>query len=93
MCVKDVARLEVQKLAQLQGSVSMQGIVEWKRKVSELLRPEVTFQFTRFPADDDLVVPSLPKPARQFQQLALAAAQATPYVHMSDLQGPGGNHE
>jgi hypothetical protein len=93
MGMKNVARRDVQKLAQLQDSVSMGGVVEWKRKGRKLFRPGPCFQFTLFPADDDLAVTSLPKQPRKFQQLALAAAQTQACVDMSDLQGPRGSHE
>jgi hypothetical protein len=67
MGMKNVARRDVQKLAQLQDSVSMGGIVEWKRKGGKLFRPGACFQFALFPADDDLAVTSLSKPPRQLQ--------------------------
>jgi hypothetical protein len=92
MGMKNVVGGELQKLAQLQDSVSMEGVVEWKRKGRKLFPPGAGFQFTFFPADDGLAVASPPKPPRKFQQLALAAAQALACVDMSDLQGPRGNH-
>jgi hypothetical protein len=92
MGMKNVARRHVQKLAQLQDSVGMEGVVEWKRKAGELFRPGESFQFTVFAANDDLAVTSLAKSPRKLQQLALAAAQTQACVHMSDLQGPRGNH-
>jgi hypothetical protein len=92
MGMKNIARRDVQKLAQLQDSVGMSGVVEWKRKGRKLFHPGASFQFTFFPANDDLAVTSPPKSPRKLQQLALAAAQTQAYVHMSDLQGPRGNH-
>ena len=71
----------------------MGGIVEWKRKARKLFLPGACFQFTFFPANDDLPVTSLPKPSRQLQQLALPAAQTQADVDMSDFQGPRGIHE
>ena len=90
--MKNVARRDLEMLAQLQDSVSIGGVVEWKRKAGELLRPGACFQLTFFSADDHLVVASLAKQPRQFQQLALAAAQTQACVNMNDLQGPRGNH-
>jgi hypothetical protein len=75
MGMKNVVGRDVQKLAQLQGSVSMHGVVERKRKGRKLFRPGAGFQFTCFPADNGLAVTALPKPPRKSQQLALAAAQ------------------
>jgi hypothetical protein len=92
MGMKNVARREAQKLAQLQDSVGMGGVVKWKRKGRKLFRPGACFQFALFLADDDLAVTSLPKPPRKMQQLALAAAQTQACVDMSDLQGPRGSH-
>jgi len=92
MGMKNVARRRLQMLAQLQDSVSIAGVVEWKREAGELFRPGACFQLTLFSADDHLVVASLAKQSRQFQQLALAAAQTQACVNMNDLQGPRGNH-
>jgi hypothetical protein len=90
--MNDVARCDVQKLAQLQDSVGMGEVVEWKRKGRKLFRLSAFFQFALFLTDDDLAVASLPKPLRKLQQLALAAAQSQACVDMSDLQGPRGSH-
>jgi hypothetical protein len=92
MGMKNVARRDLQMLAQLQDSVSIAGVVEWKCKAGELFRLGARFQLTLFPADDDLAVTSLAEPPRQFQQLALAAAQTQACVDMNDLQGPRGSH-
>ena len=92
MVMKNVAGRAVQKLAQLQDSVSMSEVVKWKRKAGELFRAGARFQFALFPADDDLPVTSLAKPPREFQQLALPAPETRACVDMSDLQGPRGSH-
>jgi hypothetical protein len=92
MGMNNLARRDLQKLAQLQGSVGMDGVVEWKRKERKFFLPGASFQFTFFAANDDLSVTSLPKPPRQSQQLTLPAAQTQADVDMSDLQGPRGNH-
>jgi hypothetical protein len=92
MGMKNVARRGLEKLAQLQDSVGMEGVVEWKRKARKVLHPDAGFQFTLCPADDDLAVTSRSKPPRKSQQLALAAAQTQADVDMGDLQGPRGNH-
>jgi hypothetical protein len=86
--MKNLPRRKAQKLAQLQDSAGMKGVVEWKRKARKLFPPDACLQFTLFPANDDLLVTSLPKPARQPQQLALAAAETQACVDMSNLQGP-----
>jgi hypothetical protein len=92
MGMKNVARREAQKLSQLQDSVGMGGVVEWKRKGREFLRAGACFQFALFAADNDLAVTSLPKPPRKLQQLPLPTAQTQACVNMSDLQGPQGTH-
>src|SRR5208337_1243032 len=92
MGMKNVARRQLQMLAQLQDSVSMGRVVEWKRKERKLFRTGADFQLTLISADDDLAMTSLAKQPRQFQQLALAAAQAHACVDMNDLQGPRGSH-
>jgi hypothetical protein len=93
MGMKNLARREAEKLAQLQDPVGMEGVVEWKRKRSKPFPPGACFQFTLISANDDLRVTSLPKPPRKFHQLALPAAQTPTDVDMSDLQGPRGKHE
>ena len=92
MGMKNVARRHLQMLAQLQDSVSIAGVVEWKRKGRKLFRPGACFQLALFSANNDLAVTSLAEPPRQFQQLALAAAQTQACVDMNDLQGPRGSH-
>jgi hypothetical protein len=67
MGMKNLPRREAQKLAQLQDSVGMKGVVEWKRKGRKLSRPGAGFQLTVFSANNDLPVTSLPKPARKLQ--------------------------
>jgi hypothetical protein len=92
MGMKNVAGRHLQMLAQLQDSVSIGRVVEWKRKGRKLFRPSAGFQLTLFSADDDLAVTSLAKQPRQFQQLALAAAQTQACVDMNDLQGSRESH-
>jgi hypothetical protein len=92
MGMKNVARRDLQMLAQLQDSVSIGGVVKWKRKGRKFFSARTCFQLTLFPANDDLAVTSLAEPSRQLQQLALAAAQTQPCVDMNDLQGPRGSH-
>jgi hypothetical protein len=71
----------------------MAKIVEWERKARKRFPLSECFQLTRFPADDELAVTSLPQAARKLQQLALAAAQTQACIDMNDLQGPRGSHE
>jgi hypothetical protein len=87
MRMNQVTGRGLQKLAHLQDSMRMAKVVEWQRKARKPLRPGTCFQFALFAAYNDLAVASLAKPARQFQQLALAAAQIQAGVDMSDLQG------
>jgi hypothetical protein len=67
MGMKKVARGDLKILAKLQDSVSMSWVAEWKRKARKLFRSGARFQFTLFPADDDLAVSSLPKQPGKFQ--------------------------
>jgi hypothetical protein len=87
MGMKNVARREVQKLAQLHDSVGMGGVMEWKQEIRELFRPDTCFQFAPFRANDDLSVAPLSYAPRKFQQLALATAQTEACVDMSDFEG------
>jgi hypothetical protein len=87
MSMNKVTGRNPQKLAYLQDSMCMAKVVEWKRKARKPLRPGTCCQLALFAAYNDLAVASLPKPARKFQQLPLAAAKIQAGVDMSDLQG------
>jgi hypothetical protein len=91
--MKKVAGRDLQKLAHLQDSKRMAGVMERKRKERKFFPPSAGLEFARFLADDDLTVASLSKLPRKYQQLALAAAQTKACVDMSDLQGPRGSHD
>jgi hypothetical protein len=83
--MEDIAGRDLQMLAQLQDSVSVGRVVEWKRKGRKLFRPGAGFQLALFSADDHLAVTSLAEQPCQFQQLALAAAKAQAGVDVNDL--------
>jgi len=87
MSMNKVTGRNPQKLAYLQDSMRMAKVVEREQKARKALRPGIRFQLALFPAYDDLAMASLPKPARKFQQLALAAAKIQASVDMSDPQG------
>jgi hypothetical protein len=84
--VDDPGGLGQQMLPELQDPVRVPEVVCCESKHPKALCQRAPFQFTAFRADDELLVPTLPQPARQAQQLPLPTAQSTAGIDVNNLQ-------
>jgi hypothetical protein len=74
MRMKNVAWRGAQHVTQLQNSIHMEEVVRGKREGGENFLAGAGLEITLLPANDDLAITPLAKPACKIQQLPLTAA-------------------